>query len=215
VRVRLIDRPFCPAFSGAAIVLPVATQTDPKPRFFRSQKEFRTWLERNHASKTEVWMGMHKKASGKKGVTYQEALDEALCFGWIDGKVRTIDEAAYMQRWSPRTARSPWSKINIKRFRELKKAGVVAPAGLAAFERRDRKPAGYSYEEAERGFTGPFLKQFRGNKEAWEFFQAQPPGYRKMATFWVMSAKRDETRERRLSKLIEDSANERRLALLS
>ena len=187
----------------------------PKPRFFRSQKEFRAWLERNHAKQKELWIGYYKKASGKKGIAYQEALDEALCFGWIDGKVRTIDEDTYMQRWSPRTARSPWSKINIKRFGELKKEGAVAPAGQAAFDRRDRKPASYSYEEAERGFTGEYLKAFRKEKEAWAFFQAQPPGYRKMATFWVMSAKREETRQRRLAQLIDDSANARRLALLA
>ena len=186
-----------------------------QPRFFRTPNEFRIWLEKNHDTKKEVWVGYYKKASGKKGVSYQEALDEALCFGWIDGKVRTIDEAAYMQRYSPRTAKSPWSKINVKRFGELKKAGRAAPAGIAAFERRDKKPAGYSYEEAERGFTGRHLATFRENKEAWKFFQAQPPGYRKMATFWVMSAKRDETQERRLAKLMDDSAHGRRLALLS
>jgi uncharacterized protein YdeI (YjbR/CyaY-like superfamily) len=186
-----------------------------KPRFFRSQREFRAWLERNHDSKTEVWVGMYKKASSKKGISYREALDEALCFGWIDGKVRTIDEAGYMQRFSPRTKRSPWSKINIKRFGELKKLGVVSPAGIAAFERRDKNPAGYSYEEAARGFTGAYLKTFRSNKDAWEFFKAQPPGYRKMATFWVMTAKREETRQRRLAQLIDDSANERRLAMLA
>ena len=186
-----------------------------KPRFFRSRKEFRAWLERNHSSKTEVWIGLHKKASSKRGITYREALDEALCFGWIDGKVKGIDDLSYMQRFSPRTARSPWSRINIKRFGELERLGVVAPSGVAAFERRDRKPAGYSYEEAERGFSGAYLRAFRANKEAWAFFQAQPPGYRKMATFWVMSAKREETRERRLAKIIEESANERRLAMLS
>ena len=186
-----------------------------KPRFFRTQKEFRAWLERNHSSKKEVWVGYHKKASSKRGITYREALDEALCFGWIDGKVRTIDEASYMQRYSPRTKRSPWSKINVKRFGELKKAGPVAPAGQAAFDRRDRSAQGYSDEEAEKGFTGDHLKTLRSNSAAWKFFQAQPPGYRKMATFWVMSAKRDETRQRRLSKLIEDSASGRRLALLS
>jgi uncharacterized protein YdeI (YjbR/CyaY-like superfamily) len=186
-----------------------------KPRFFRTQKEFRAWLERNHSSKKEVWVGYHKKASSKRGITYREALDEALCFGWIDGKVRTIDEASYMQRFSPRTKRSPWSKINIKRFGELKKAGAVAAAGQAAFDRRDRKAPGYSYEEAEKGFTGDHLKTFRSKRAAWRFFQAQPPGYRKMATFWVMSAKREETRRRRLAQLIEDSAAQRRLATLA
>jgi uncharacterized protein YdeI (YjbR/CyaY-like superfamily) len=195
--------------------IPATIVTRMKPRFFRTQKEFRAWLERNHAKANEVWMGLYKKASKKTGITYQEALDEALCFGWIDGKVRTIDEATYMQRWSPRTARSPWSKINIKRFGELRKQGLAAPAGMAAFERRDRKPAGYSYEDAEKGFTGDYLKTFRKEKEAWKFFQAQPPGYRKMATFWVMTAKREETRQRRLAKLIEDSAEGRRLAMLA
>jgi uncharacterized protein YdeI (YjbR/CyaY-like superfamily) len=186
-----------------------------KPRFFRSQKEFRTWLERNHDTATEIWVGYHKKTSTKKGITYREALDEALCFGWIDGKVRTIDEARYMQRYSPRTARSPWSEANIKRVGELKRLGVMAPAGLEAFERRDRKPAGYSYEEAERGLKGEYLKTFRANERAWSFFQAQPPGYRKMATFWVMTAKREETRQRRLAQLMDDSAHGRRLAMLA
>ena len=188
--------------------------TPAKPRFFRSQKEFRTWLERNHARASEVWVGLHKKASDKRGVTYQEALDEALCFGWIDGKVRTIDELAYMQRFSPRTARSPWSKINVKRFGELKRAGKVAPAGQAAFERRDRKPAGYSYEDAERGLAPEYEKLFRRNKRAWEFFHSLPPGKRKVATYWVMSAKKEETRERRLAALIDDSAKGRTMPLL-
>jgi uncharacterized protein YdeI (YjbR/CyaY-like superfamily) len=186
-----------------------------KPRFFRTQKEFRTWLERNHDTAKEMWVGYYKKTSSRKGITYAQAVDEALCFGWIDGKVRTIDEERYMQRFSPRTARSPWSKANIKRVGELKRLGRVVPAGIAAFERRDRSAAGYSYEEAERGFAGEYLKTFRTNTRAWEFFQAQPPGYRKMATFWVMSAKREETRQRRLAQLMDDSAHGRRLALLA
>lgn len=193
----------------------MAAESPPKPRFFRTQKEFRVWLERKHASEKEVWVGLHKKASAKRGITYRQALDEALCFGWIDGKARGIDELSYMQRFSPRTARSPWSEINIKRFGQLEKAGAVAPAGRAAFDRRDKSPAGYSYEEAAKGFAGEYLKAFRKEKEAWAFFRSQPPGYRKMATFWVMSAKREETRQRRLAKLVDDSANERRLALLS
>ncbi|MGH2691579.1 MAG: YdeI/OmpD-associated family protein [Actinomycetota bacterium] len=185
-----------------------------KPRFFRSQREFRTWLERNHGRAKEIWIGYQKKASNKTGITYQEALDEALCFGWIDGKVRTIDDATYMQRWSPRTARSPWSKINVKRFGELKKLGLAAPAGEDAFKRRDRKAAGYSYEEAEHGLAPEYEKTFRRNKKAWEFFQTLSPGKRKIATFWVMSAKKEETRLRRLAKLIEDSAESRTMPLL-
>ena len=189
--------------------------SEPKRRFFRSQQEFRSWLERHHASQTELWIGYYKKASGKRGITYREALDEALCFGWIDGKVRSIDEATYMQRWTPRTKKSPWSKVNIKRFGELRREGRVAPAGLEAFERRDRTPPAYTDEQAARGFEGAYLTTFRGAKRAWAFFEAQPPGYRKNATAWVMSAKREETRQRRLARLIEDSANGRRLALLS
>lgn len=186
----------------------------PKPRFFRSQKEFRAWLERNHTKATEVWVGYHKKASPKKGITYRQALDEALCFGWIDGKVRSIDEHTYMQRYTPRKARSPWSKVNIKRFGELRKEGLVAPPGTAAFERRPREPAGYSFEDAEKGLPPEYERAFRRNKRAWEFFQALPPGKRKIATYWVMSAKRKETQERRLAKLIEDSAAGRRMPLL-
>ena len=186
---------------------------DPKPRFFRSGKEFRDWLERNQDSKTEVWVGHYKKASGRKGITYREALDEALCFGWIDGKARTIDEHRYMQRYSPRTKTSPWSKINIARVGELKREGRMAPAGLAAFERRSKEPAGYSYEEAERGLPPAYRTRFP--KEALAFFDAQPPGYRRTATYWVMSAKREETRERRLAQLIEDSSEGRRLAMLA
>jgi uncharacterized protein YdeI (YjbR/CyaY-like superfamily) len=186
-----------------------------RPRFFRSEREFRAWLGEHHDSAPEFWIGYHKKGSPKKGITYREAVDQALCFGWIDGKVRTIDELTYMQRFSPRTKKSPWSRANVERVGELRRKGVMAPAGLEAFERRDKRPAGYSYEEAERGFPAGHLKTFRANKKAWTFFQDQPPGYRRMATFWVMSAKREETRERRLAKLIEDSARGRRLATLA
>ncbi|HYH28035.1 MAG TPA: YdeI/OmpD-associated family protein [Actinomycetota bacterium] len=189
--------------------------SEDRPRFFRSGSELRAWLEKNHAKAKELWVGYHKKGSPTKGIAYADAVDEALCFGWIDGKVKTIDELTYMQRFSPRTAKSPWSKANIKRVGELKREGRMAAAGVEAFERRDRRPAGYSYEEAERGFSGAYLEAFRSNREAWGFFQAQPPGYRKNATFWVMSAKRQETRDRRLTKLIEDSENGRRLAMLA
>ena len=185
-----------------------------KPRFFRSQKEFRSWLERNHATAAELWIGYHKVGSPKKGITYQEALDEALCYGWIDGKVRTIDELTYMQRWTPRKAKSPWSTINIARVGELKRLGLMTPAGLEAFERRDRAPRP-SDEELLRTFDRTHRRTFRANGPAWEFFEAQPPGYRKNATLWVMNAKREETRERRLAKLIEHSANGERLPTLA
>jgi uncharacterized protein YdeI (YjbR/CyaY-like superfamily) len=192
----------------------MASQTPPKPRFFRSPKEFRTWLERNHARAAELWIGYHKKASDKKGMTYKEALDEALCYGWIDGKVRAIDDVTYMQRWTPRTARSPWSKINVRRFGELREAGRAAPAGIAAFERREPTASGYSYEEAERGLDPEYEKTFRRNKRAWAFFEAMAPGQRKVATYWVMSAKKEETRQRRLAQLIELAAEGRKIPLL-
>ena len=192
----------------------MTSSPEPKPRFFRSQKEFRTWLERNHAKVTELWIGYHKKASDKKGITYKEALDEALCFGWIDGKVRTIDDVSYMQRWTPRTAKSPWSKINVKRFGELKKAGLAAPAGIEAFERRPHTASGYSYEEAEKGLDPGYERRFRRNKKAWAFFEGMAPGQRKVATYWVMSAKREDTRQRRLAQLIELAAEGRKIPLL-
>lgn len=185
-----------------------------KPRFFRSPQEFRAWLERNHDTATELWIGYYKKGAPKSGISYREALDEALCFGWIDGKVRTIDEHTYEQRWTPRTAKSPWSAINIARVGELRREGRMAPPGLAAFERRDRRPQP-SDEDLLRAFDRAYRKPFRANAAAWEFFSAQPPGYRKNATLWVMSAKREETRERRLAKLMEHSAKAERLPLLA
>ena len=186
-----------------------------KPRFFRSGAELRTWLEKNHETAPEVWIGFHKKGTGKKGVAYQEALDEALCFGWIDGVRRGIDGVSYTTRFSRRTLRSPWCRINIARVKELKKLGRMAQPGLDAFERRDKTSAGYSYEDGPHELAAEYLKTFRTKKRAWTFFEDQPPGYRRAASHWVMTAKREDTRQRRLAQLIEDSASGRRLALLT
>ena len=186
-----------------------------KPRFFRSGDELRTWLTKHHATAPELWIGFYKKATGKKGITYPEALDQALCFGWIDGVRRGIDDVSYTTRFSRRTARSPWSRINIARVKELKKLGLMAQPGLAAFERRDKTSAGYSYEDGPHELGPEYEKTFRARKRAWAFFEAQPSGYKRAASHWVRTAKREDTRQRRLAQLIDDSANGRRLALLT
>ncbi|MGH2784850.1 MAG: YdeI/OmpD-associated family protein [Actinomycetota bacterium] len=186
------------------------------PTFFKSQTAFRAWLERNHDKKSELMIGFYKAASGKGGLTYQQALDEALCFGWIDGVRRGISGEAWEQRWSPRKARSPWSRINIKRAGELRAAGLMHPAGLKAFEQRDRsKDSSYSYENALRTLAPAYEKRFRTDKRAWAFWESQPPGYKRAASWWVMSAKRTETQERRLATLVADSAAGRRIGLLA
>ena len=184
-----------------------------RPRFFPSPAEFRKWLERNHDRESELLVGFYKKSSGKRGITYEEAVDEALCFGWIDGVRRSVDNERSTIRFTPRRQRSNWSLKNIRRVNELTKLGRMAPPGIAAFERRDPSEAGtYSFEQANPRFDQGLERRFRRNRGAWKFWEAQPPGYRKAATWWVVSAKREETRLRRLQTLIEDSANGRRLA---
>jgi uncharacterized protein YdeI (YjbR/CyaY-like superfamily) len=187
-----------------------------RPRFFRTHAEWRRWLERNHDRASEVWVGFYKKASGRKGIVYEEALDEALAFGWIDGVRKGLDEERSMIRFTPRRPKSNWSVKNIRRVRELTELGQMAPPGLAAFERRDPSGSGaYSFEQTDPRFDRDTRRRFQRNRKAWEFWEAQPPGYRKAATWWVISAKREETRLRRLEKLIEDSAADRRLRHLT
>ena len=177
-----------------------------KPRFFTSAEQFRQWLERNHDSTTELLIGFHKKASGKKSITYAEALDEALCFGWIDGVRKSLNETSYVQRFTPRKPRSIWSNINVKHVERLKKAGRMHPAGFEAYARRDPERTGiYSFENRPRELSPEYEKTFRQNKAAWKFFQEQPPGYKKLMIFRTMSAKKEETRLRRLKQLIESS----------
>ncbi len=152
-------------------------------------------------------MGFAKKGSGRAGLTYPEALDEALCFGWIDGVRRSVDAERYTIRFTPRKPTSVWSAVNIARARELVAAGRMAPAGNAAFERRDEKRARlYSYERARVRLDHEYERTFRRNARAWSFFQAQPPWYRRTSTWWVMSAKREETRNRRFASLLDFSA---------
>ena len=182
-----------------------------KPRFFKTQAHLRRWLEANHASATELWIGIYKKASGKSGLTYREALDEALCFGWIDGVRKRHDEDSFVQRFSPRTAKSYWSAVNTARAVELEAAGRMHPAGRAAFARRDAPGGRYSFERQAATLEPAAEKQFRANRRAWAFFEGQAPWYRRVAIHWVTSAKREETRQRRLETLIRDSAAGRRI----
>ena len=184
-----------------------------KPTFFATPADFRRWLERNHEKADELLVGFWKKGSGKRSITWPESVDEALSFGWIDGVRRRIDDESYSIRFTPRRRGSIWSAVNIKRANELSKLGRMAPAGLRAFEARDeKKSAIYSYENRPRDLAPEYEKRFRANKKAWEFWTAQPPGYRRLATYWIMEAKKEETRKRRLRQLIDDSAHERRLA---
>jgi uncharacterized protein YdeI (YjbR/CyaY-like superfamily) len=183
-----------------------------KPTFLESPSEFREWLKRHHDNAPELLVGFRKKGSGKPSITYQEALDEALCFGWIDGVRRNVDESSYSIRFTPRKPKSVWSAVNIKRANELVALGRMMAAGLAAFEKRDEARARqYSYERENVKFDAASEERFRRNKKAWEFFRAQPRGYQQLHTWWVVSAKREETRLKRLAVLIQASAEGRRL----
>lgn len=188
-----------------------------KPRFFATSEEFRAWLEEHHADATELWVGYYKKGSGRPSLTWPESVDEALCFGWIDGVRKSIDAESYAIRFTPRRAGSTWSAVNIKRVQELKELGRMTPAGLEAFAARAEERSGiYAYEQRGGAELGEeFEALFRAHAEAWAFFQAQPAGYRKTATWWVVSAKREETRRKRLATLIADSASGRTIAPLT
>jgi uncharacterized protein YdeI (YjbR/CyaY-like superfamily) len=187
-----------------------------KPRFFKSPAEFRSWLANNRTAASELWVGFYKKESGKGGITYSEALDEALCFGWIDGVRKSVDPASYTIRFSPRQPKSIWSAVNTRRVAALIKAGSMDPSGLEVFRNRDPgRTLLYSYERERAEFTGLWLERFRSIAAAWRFFDAQAPSYKRTVTFWVMSAKKEETRSKRLDALIAESALSRRIGLLS
>jgi uncharacterized protein YdeI (YjbR/CyaY-like superfamily) len=177
------------------------------PQFFATPKHFRDWLEKHHATERELIVGFYRKDSGKPSITWPESVEEALCFGWIDGIRRKHDNESYTIRFTPRKPTSIWSKINLATMERLIAAGRVAPAGVKIHQVRDRaKTNRYSFEREQADFSPEQMRRFRKNAKAWKFYEAQVPSYRKPATWWVVSAKQEATRVKRLDKLIECSA---------
>ncbi|MBM3947440.1 MAG: bacteriocin-protection protein [SAR202 cluster bacterium] len=182
-------------------------------QFFSSSSEFRAWLETHHRTAAELWVGFQRKSSGTPSITYRESLDQALCFGWIDGVRRRIDGNRYTVRFTRRKTGSLWSAVNTRRFQELAALGAVTPPGLRAFQARDQEDSARQAQVAasHRGLDETCEERLRANKEAWDFWERQPPGYRRTASRWVMSAKREATRFRRLNVLIAVSERGTRL----
>lgn len=185
--------------------------------FFPSPTTFRAWLQKHHRSAQELWVGFFKRGSGKPSMTWPESVDVALCFGWIDGVRKSIDATAYTIRFTSRKQGSVWSSVNIRRMQELTPLGLVQAAGLDAFERRSETKSGiYAYENRDIAeFGDAHARKFKANRDAWKFFQAQAPWYRKTATWWAISAKKEETRLKRLDTLIRHSENSRTLPQLT
>jgi uncharacterized protein YdeI (YjbR/CyaY-like superfamily) len=188
-----------------------------KPLFFPSPAEWRRWLASHHKSAGELWVGFYKRESGKPSLTWAEAVDEALCYGWIDGVRKRINPHRYMIRFTPRRGTSTWSTVNVRRVKELTKRGRMRTAGTRAYLARSHANTGiYSFEQRRRVVLPPVLqRQFRGNTAAWRFFQSQAPWYQRTAIWWIVSAKREETRRRRLGVLIEDSGQARTIRPLT
>ena len=178
-----------------------------EPTFFATPADFRAWLEEHHETASELWVGFHKKGSGLPSITWPEAVDEALCVGWIDGIRKSVDDLSYMIRFTPRKARSTWSAVNLRRVEELAREGRMRPEGQRAHDRRMEERSGiYAYEQRGAATLDETSeREFRADAAAWDFFQSRPAGYRKTAIWWVVSAKREETRRRRLAALIESS----------
>jgi uncharacterized protein YdeI (YjbR/CyaY-like superfamily) len=180
---------------------------------FTSARDLRGWLEKRHECSAEAMAQLRKIGTVEAGITYAEALDLALCFGWIDGVRPPLDDAWYLTWLTPRINRSTWSLVNLRHFDRLDKLGLIAPAGRAAFDRRDPARIGvYSFEKRPKRFPPKYERAFRAKPAVWGFFEKQPPGYRRLGIHWVIGAKREETRQRRLAKLVADSAAGRRVA---
>jgi uncharacterized protein YdeI (YjbR/CyaY-like superfamily) len=181
--------------------------SEARPIYFDSPQAFYDWLEQHHDTETEVYVGFHKQHTGKRAMTWSEAVDQALCFGWIDGRANRIDDDRYMQRFTPRKPGSNWSRVNIEKVAKLQEAGLMRPAGLSAFDKRsDAKTGVYSFENRDGALPPEYEARLRANRAAAEYFDSRPPWYRRTAIHLVISAKREETRVRRLEQLIEDSA---------
>ena len=176
------------------------------PTFFSTKSEFRKWFEKNHSSAKELLVGFYKVNSKKPSITWSESVDEAICFGWIDGVRRSIDDESYSIRFTPRKPGSIWSAINIKKVETLSKQGLMHPSGLAAFaKRKENKSRIYSYEKEPASLPKDFLKKFKDNKKAWNFFQSMSPSYRNSCIHWIIDAKQDATKAKRLEEVIRDS----------
>ncbi|MCO4291647.1 YdeI/OmpD-associated family protein [Solitalea sp. MAHUQ-68] len=178
-----------------------------EPTFFATPADFRKWLEHHHQTETELLVGFYKVDSGKPSITWSESVDQALCFGWIDGVRKSLGKESYTIRFTPRRPSSIWSGINIKKVEELTKQGLMQSAGLAAFEKRtEAKSRIYSFEKDPVDLSAEFEKKFKANSKAWDYFQSQAPGYKKQVTHWVMDAKQEATKLKRLETLIAKSA---------
>lgn len=179
-----------------------------EPTFFETPQAWRQWLAENHDRETELWVGFHKRGSGRPSITWPESVEQALCFGWIDGVRRSLGADAYTIRFTPRRTTSIWSEVNLRTFEKLERRGLVTDAGRAAHARRREDRTGlYSFENRQDArFAPEHEERFRANESAWAYFSARPRWYRTAATWWVMSAKREDTRERRLAQLIAESA---------
>ena len=187
-----------------------------QPVFFATQSDFRKWLQKNHRKASELFVGFYKVQSGKPSMTWSQSVDQAICFGWIDGVRKSIDKDSYFIRFTPRKPTSIWSAINIKKVEELTKKGLMQPAGLASFKfKKEHKSKIYAYEKEAVKLSARFEKQFKANKKAWAFFQSLPPSYHRSALDWVMSAKQETTSIKRLNELITDSEAGRKIKRLS
>ena len=185
-----------------------------KPHFFPAQSDFRKRLKKNHKKEKELLVGFYKVGSGKPSMTWSESVDQALCFGWIDGVRKSFDDKSYTIRFTPRRQNSIWSKINIAKVKELTKKGLMQPAGLESFKHlKEHRTNIYSFEKAPSKFEPAYEKKLKANKAVWKYFTTQAPWYQKVMTHWVMSAKQEETRLRRLEKLINESSKEKRVLL--
>lgn len=186
------------------------------PKFFKTKKELRKWFEKNHLKLDEVWIGYYKKATGKKSITWSESVDEAICFGWIDGIRKSIDEVSYTNRFTPRRPNSNWSAVNIDKVKRLTELGLMKPEGIKAYKKRkSNKSKVYSYEQESDQLEKSFEKIFKKNKKAWQFFNEKlAPSYRKTSIRWVMSARQEKTRIKRLEILIASSAKGEKIPLL-
>jgi len=183
-----------------------------EPQFFEKPSGFREWLEKNHQTEKELLVGFYKVGSGTPSMSWPESVDEALCFGWIDGIRKSIDDTSYTIRFTPRKPTSIWSAINIKKMDELIKKGLMQPAGLAAFQhRKEEKSRVYIHENKAKKLSTDFEKKFKANKKAWEYFSKQAPSYQKLIIGWIMGAKQEATQLSRLEKTIAESEKLTRL----